>query len=329
MSQEPSVRLVLCLHNHQPVGNFDGVFEQAYRDSYLPFLDVFEQYDDLRISLHTSGPLAEWLDAHHPEYLDRIAALAAAGRIEIVGGPFYEPILAMLPRDDRIDQIRAYREWLTQRLGAVVRGMWTPERVWEQSMTADVVDAGVEYTVLDDFHFKNAGLLEDELHGDYLTEDEGRLLRVFPGSEPLRYMIPFQEPQATIDYLRGVGERHPGAVMVFGDDGEKFGVWPDTKAHVYEHGWLRRFFDALSANSEWLSVCTLSEAVDVTRSVGKVYLPDRQLPRDDRMGAADRAAHRIRGGTARDRTRRALAAPVAVRARRLLAQLQTEVQRSQ
>ena len=52
-----NVRLCLVLHNHQPVGNFDGVIEQAYQDSYLPFLDVFEGYDALRISLHTSGPL--------------------------------------------------------------------------------------------------------------------------------------------------------------------------------------------------------------------------------------------------------------------------------
>ena len=38
----PPSRLILALHNHQPVGNFDGVFEAAYRDSYLPFLDVLE-----------------------------------------------------------------------------------------------------------------------------------------------------------------------------------------------------------------------------------------------------------------------------------------------
>ncbi len=43
-----SLRLVLVFHNHQPVGNFDGVFEQAYQDSYLPFLDVFEQYPSCR-----------------------------------------------------------------------------------------------------------------------------------------------------------------------------------------------------------------------------------------------------------------------------------------
>ena len=80
----PSIRLILLLHNHQPVGNFDGVFEQAYRDSYAPFLDVFEPYTDLKIALHTSGPLMEWLDVHHPEYLDRLAALVEAERIEIV-----------------------------------------------------------------------------------------------------------------------------------------------------------------------------------------------------------------------------------------------------
>src|SRR6188474_169974 len=55
-SMSNPIRLALVLHNHQPVGNFDGVIEQAYQDSYLPFLDVFESYSDLIISLHTSGP---------------------------------------------------------------------------------------------------------------------------------------------------------------------------------------------------------------------------------------------------------------------------------
>ena len=76
-----AIRFCLVLHNHQPIGNFDAVFEQAYRESYHPFLDVFEDYDDLRMSLHTSGPLMEWLDEHHPDYLDRLAALVAAARL--------------------------------------------------------------------------------------------------------------------------------------------------------------------------------------------------------------------------------------------------------
>ncbi|MBX7165798.1 MAG: DUF1926 domain-containing protein [Pirellulales bacterium] len=269
-----SIRFVLALHNHQPIGNFDGVIEAAYQDSYRPFLDVFERFTDLRIALHTSGSLMEWLDAHHPEYVDRLATLAAAGRVEIIGGAFYEPILTMLPRRDRIGQVRRYTRWLESRIGARIRGIWVPERVWEQSLVSDLAEAGIEYTCLDDFHFKNAGLVEEQLHGYYLTEDEGLLLKVFPGSERLRYIIPFADPQATIDYLGELAAQHPQAVAVFADDGEKFGTWPGTKQHIYDNGWLVRFFEALSANREWIHTTTLSEVIDQTPPAGKVYLPD-------------------------------------------------------
>jgi alpha-amylase len=152
--------------------------------------------------------------------------------------------------------------------------MWVPERVWEQAMTRDIVAAGIKYTVLDDFHFKNAGLTEEQLYSYYITEDEGQLLSVFPGSERLRYLIPFGQPHEIIDYLRDIAHKQPHSVIVFGDDGEKFGTWPDTKAHVYEHGWLRRFFDTLVANKDWLSTTTLAEAVENVPPQGKVYLPD-------------------------------------------------------
>ncbi|MFN0051331.1 MAG: alpha-amylase/4-alpha-glucanotransferase domain-containing protein [Planctomycetales bacterium] len=269
-----SIRLVLALHDHQPIGNFDGVFEAAYRDSYAPFLDVLEQYPEIPIALHTSGSLLEWLVPRFPEYIDKVRRLAQRGQIEIVGGPFYEPILATIPRRDRIGQITAYSRYLERLFGVPVRGMWIPERVWEQSFAGDITEAGIEYTILDDFHFRHAGLRDDELHGYYLTEDEGRLLKVFPGSEKLRYTIPFAEPEETIDYLRTLAERCPNSVVTFGDDGEKFGTWPGTKKHIYEEGWIDRFFDALRANADWLKVSTLAAVVDQTPPTGKIYLPD-------------------------------------------------------
>jgi alpha-amylase len=269
-----SIRFCLVLHNHQPVGNFDHVFDAAYRESYLPFLDLFEPYEALRVSLHTSGPLMEWLDEHHPEYLERLAALVAAGRVEILGGAFYEPILTMIPSRDRQGQIQMYSEWLERRLGGAIRGMWIPERVWEQALTSDVSRAGIQYTVLDDFHFRNAGLSEERLHGYYVTEDDGRTLSIFPGSERLRYLIPFRDPHEIVEHLRQVAAEHPQAVAVFGDDGEKFGTWPGTHKHCYQDGWLRRFFDALSENRQWLQSTTLAEAVDHVPPLGKIYLPD-------------------------------------------------------
>lgn len=268
------VRLVLAIHNHQPIGNFDGVFEAACVDSYVPFLEVLKDYPQIPISLHISGSLLEWLVKHRQDYIEKVRSLVERGQIEIVGGPFYEPILACIPRRDRVGQIAAYSRYLHDLFGCTVRGMWVPERVWEQSFAGDIVQAGIEYTILDDFHFKNAGVRDDQLHGYFLTEDEGRLLKLFPGSEKLRYTVPFADPQETINYLRHVGEQFPNAVVAFGDDGEKFGTWPGTKKHVYEDGWLRRFFDALMRNSDWLKVSTMGETVDHVPPVGKCYLPD-------------------------------------------------------
>ncbi len=91
------IRFVLALHNHQPVGNLDYVFQRAYDDSYRPFLDVLSRYPWLKVSLHISGSLMEWLAAHQPEYIDRLAELVERGQVEILGGAWFEPILPMIP----------------------------------------------------------------------------------------------------------------------------------------------------------------------------------------------------------------------------------------
>ncbi|MEX2091445.1 MAG: alpha-amylase/4-alpha-glucanotransferase domain-containing protein, partial [Pirellulales bacterium] len=103
---------------------------------------------------------------------------------------------------------------------------------------------------------------------------ETKLLAVMPGSERLRYLIPFAEPEESINYLRGIADRQPNAVVVFGDDGEKFGSWPGTKEHVYTNGWLRRFFDALVANRDWLQVVTPTEVLEQVPPRGKIYIPE-------------------------------------------------------
>lgn len=269
-----SVRLILAFHNHQPIGNFDGVFEQTFQESYLPFLNVADRFPEIKFALHTSGSLLEWLEVAHPEYIDRVREMVARGQIEIVGGAFYEPILANIPRRDRIGQIGMYTEHLQQLFQTTVNGMWVPERVWEQGFAGDIAAAGIKYTFLDDHHFKTGGMQQEDLYGYYLTEDEGRLLSVLPGSEKLRYLIPFQDPYETVNFLRDVANNHDNAVVVFGDDGEKFGTWPDTYKHVYEDRWLERFFTALQENQSWLHVTTPKETLDHVQPSGTFYMPD-------------------------------------------------------
>jgi len=269
-----SIRLVLALHNHQPVGNFDGVFAGACRDAYEPFLRLVGQYPQIPFVLHTSGSLLEWIEEHNPAYVDRLKSLVEAGQVEVMGGGFYEPILTMIPPRDRRGQIRRFSAYLRDLFGVEVRGMWVPERVWEQSLVGDIVESGIAYTVLDDSHFRFAGLQADQLWGYYLTEEDGRLLRIFPGSERLRYLVPFRDVGETIALLRAHATEDGDRVVVLADDGEKFGVWPGTHKHVYTDGWLKRFFDALAANSDWIRIETFSQVLDQVDPLGKIYLPD-------------------------------------------------------
>ena len=203
-----------------------------------------------------------------------MARLVAEGQIEIVGGAFYEPVLAMLPARDRIGQIRLSTEWLERRFKTKVTGMWVAERVWDPGMTRDIAAAGIEWTILDDSHFKAAGLTDDQLDRHWLTEGDGATLAVFPVSEHLRYVIPFAAPAATIDHLRHLASRRHGALAVFGDDGEKFGVWPDTRKTCFDEGWLETFFGLLEANADWIQMCLPSEVVREMPPAGTVWLPE-------------------------------------------------------
>ena len=269
----PKFELVLLIHAHQPVGNFDDVLERAYKDSYLPFIEVLARHPSIRIGLHYSGPLLEWIEGAHPEYFDRLRALVASGQVEIVGGGFYEPILVTIPPDDRHEQIARLAGYVHTHFKARPRGAWLAERVWEPQLPSCLASAGVEYTLVDDNHFLGAGFELEQLYGYYVSEDMGQPVKILPGLKALRYLIPFRDVNETTDFLRDVAGRHPGGFASMGDDLEKFGVWPETNKLCYREGWLDRFFSALEKSSDWLATSTPSDAVGSRAPLGRADLP--------------------------------------------------------
>lgn len=266
--------LALCIHNHQPVGNFDFVLEEAYRKSYWPFLRALSEYPSIKLTLHNSGFLLDWLIDRKPEYIELLKAMVERGQVEIMGGGYYEPVLAVIPEPDRIGQIRQMSARIGDVFGAAPSGIWLAERVWEPSMPTSLKKAGVEYLLVDDFHFIKSGLSREALGGYYITEDQGNTVRVFPGSERLRYLIPFKpadELEAHLKALGGFLKR--GNCAIYGDDGEKFGVWPGTDKWVFEDGWLESFFKKIESSLDWLKPVTLAEYISLEEPLGRVYLP--------------------------------------------------------
>ncbi len=265
-------KLAIGLHNHQPVGNFDSVFDEAHNNAYMPFLKLFRQFDNLRLSFHQSGILWKWQEKRYPEYFDIVQKLLYEDRLELMTGGFYEPILPAIPDRDKIGQIEMLSRYIEGRFGSDATGLWLTERVWEPHLPKILKIAGIDYIPIDDTHFLYAGFELDELNGIYLTEEEGYTIKLLPIQKRLRYLIPFGTVEEVIDELKKQAGENPNGLAIYADDGEKFGVWPKTHQHCYKDGWLENFFTALEKNSDWLEVCTLGEAAQ-TRPAGRAYLP--------------------------------------------------------
>jgi alpha-amylase/alpha-mannosidase (GH57 family) len=269
----PKFELVLLIHAHQPVGNFDNIFEHAYVKCYLPFIQVLARHPQIRVGLHYSGPLLEWIEHKHPEYFEQLRELAARGQAEIIGGGFYEPILVAIPPRDRHAQITRLADYIEKHFGTRPKGAWLAERVWEPQIPSTLAAAGVEYTLVDDNHFVAAGFELEKLYGYYISEDLGQTVRVFPGLKILRYYIPFRDVTETIDYLHHCANQHPDGFATMGDDMEKFGIWPGTNDLCYRDGWLDRFFVALEQGADWLTLSAPSEAISSHAPLGRADLP--------------------------------------------------------
>lgn len=276
-NQTSSIHLGLLLHNHQPVGNFPWVFQQTYEEAYLPMIAALERHPEVRLSLHYTGSLLDWIEEAHPEFLERIAILVRRNQIEIVSGGYYEPILPSIPDNDKVAQVQRLTSRIQRDFGTQASGMWLAERVWEPGLPRLLREAAIEWTILDDVHFKNVGLEDHDLYGYYATEDQSSILKVFATSKGLRYTIPWRPVSETIEQLRSLTTLDGKRIVAMGDDGEKFGSWPETGPYCWgsdgHSGWIDEFFTALEQNSAWLHTIPLGEYARNYPALGRIYLP--------------------------------------------------------
>lgn len=246
------VSLLFGVHAHQPVGNFPEVLADAHQRCYKPFLEVLYRYPQFRFALHISGWLLDYLIDHYPEDIALLREMVIRDQVELFGAGDTEPVLAAIPNRDRIGQIEMFSDKLETKLGKRPVGAWLTERVWEATVVPALADCGIRYVIVDDYHFLCAGKTAAELNGYFTTEEDGRVLDLFPISEALRYRLPFSPAHEVVAYIESqahanVGGR--GIAAIYFDDIEKFGIWPETYHWVYEKGWLDNFIQGILASS--------------------------------------------------------------------------------
>lgn len=270
MSQD--VKLLLGIHCHQPVDNFGWVIDEAIARCYRPFFEVASRYPEFKFAVHYSGWLLETIKKSDKELFKLMQQSAEAGSVEFFSGGYYEPILASIPSKDRIDQINKLNKFIEKNFNQTPRGLWLTERVWDSSIIHDVKQCGIEYVIVDDYHFMTVGFEEQALKGYYTTEEGGEFLHIFPISKKLRYQIPFSPvEQSESCVLEFCGADGQNAAIIY-DDGEKFGSWPGTYEWVYDQQWLAQFLERVRQNPA-IQPMLYRDYVDSMPSLGNVYLP--------------------------------------------------------
>ncbi len=265
------ISLLFGVHAHQPVGNFPAVIDDAHIRSYGMFLRVMERYPRFRFSVHFSGWLLDVLFERFPEDMARLTAMTRRGQVEWFGSGDCEPVLAAIPHRDRLTQIATLSDKIEQHFGTRPAGAWLTERVWESSVVPALVETGIRYVAVDDYHFLCAGEDAAKLDSFYTTEEDGRNLDLFPISEAARYRLPFSpaaEAVAWLEHLARTGHR----ASIYFDDIEKFGIWPETYEWVFEKGWLTQFVEGVLA-SPLIRTETFADYHAREKTRGIVYLP--------------------------------------------------------
>ncbi len=268
-----SISLIFGTTNSLPVGTPPQEFERVYQRIYKPFLRVLYNMPNVPLTLHYSGTLLTWLDSNHSEFTDVLGEMVQRKQVEMLGGGFWDPVFSLIPRQDSLGQIEGLTTFLRKRFGRRPRGAWITEHVWEPFLASTLKNSGIEHIFLDDHHFKVAGLHSGELTRPCLTEDQGKVVVVFPVRRSLEEHIGVTPPEQVLASIRELATEDGSGVISMMYDGRRYTNGSTNSHPDYDDHWLERFLTLAQKESDWLTLTTPSQYLRGGTPRRRAYFP--------------------------------------------------------
>lgn len=237
------LNLLLGTVNSLPEGTAPDILERHYEECYKPFLQLANEYPGVKLTLYYCGSLFQWLDENRPEALMLLDDLVHRKQIEILSGGFYAPVFSLIPRRYRVEQIEYLNTFVSKRFGRRPRGAWIYPMVWEDSMPLTLKNSGIEYTFLNEKYFRNIGIDGKGLFRPYLSEEQGKLIKVFPVSRVTEEKLFETDPRVLVEQLAENASEKESRVLSLFWNGEREPLNDGRRA------WMDSFFAALQESS--------------------------------------------------------------------------------
>ncbi|MDR2101418.1 MAG: DUF1926 domain-containing protein [Treponema sp.] len=263
------LNIIVGFHNHIPNGIADDEFETIYHTQLQPCITALNQYPGIPVVLHYSGVLLQRIYTAHREFFMLIKDLIARKQVELLGGGFYEPLLPLLPLADKIGQIELQTTYLRQHFGKRPQGCWLPALAWEQNMVGALSTCGMGFTFLDEGQFRLAGLSGEGLYTPCFSEDQGKIITVFPISNRINADLGRKRASLVMEALaREIPEGGKRIVTVFPKE-----LYTEGDGSVLPESRFRSFFEELSRVQEFIEFTSPGRIFKNQGCLKKAYFP--------------------------------------------------------
>jgi hypothetical protein len=266
------ISLVLGSRAHVPYGADEREFESAYENTLKPFISNLSRYPKVQAVFHYSGVLLHWVERSHPELFMLIEDMVSRRQVELLGGGFYEPMLPLIPLQDKIGQIELFTTYLRRHFGRRPQGCWIPALAWEQNLVGPLASCGMAYTFLGERQFAGAGLADGDWFFPCLCEDQGKLITVFPVSLAAETALGEKNVSPVLEDLRN--RRPDGREMVVSIFPEKLRADPVESP---DYTW-NRFFEEISLREDIVETVTPGKLLKGLKGLKKMSFPDSTGP---------------------------------------------------
>lgn len=161
----------------------------------------------IRFSLFLPGCIADsWNRRNIAEVLEMRKAIHE-GKLEILGGGFYDPMLPLFPTDLQKLQLRKLSVLLEKVFRTEPVGYFNSSMAWEIAMTEVLAKQGFRYTLVSERSLQETLGLATRVTGWFTTEDRDSVMQLLPVAQDMSEAVLMDAPmlQAKLESL-GDGE---------------------------------------------------------------------------------------------------------------------------
>jgi hypothetical protein len=277
--KDGKLKLILGSHAHVPSGASESEFEDAYVTKMLPFVSNLYRFSKVQAALHYSGVLLYWAERAHPEFFMLIEDMVLRKQAEILSGGFYEPVLPLIPLQDRIGQIELLTTYLRRHFGRRPLGCRIPGMVWEQHLASALAASDMSFTFLSQDQFALSGLSGDALFSPCITEDQGKVITVFPVSSAAETALSDKSFSQVFSELKDQLEKEKRGFP----EGGVIAVFPGKLAcapHESQDAAWNRFFEEVSLSENFIETVLPGKILKGRKPYKKTSFPNSSCLED-------------------------------------------------